>query len=99
MQEVLCRNCFLADAALGEGKILRNPTIKVMSDHDHVERFVGRIHGVGSRRTCRSWKDIGLTAHFDDVRSMPATGAFGVKGVYRSALESCDRIFDKTALV
>src|SRR5262245_17313097 len=99
MQNVLCRYCFFADTALGKGDILRNTTIEVMSNHDHVEGFLGRIHCVRPRRSRRSWEDICLTAHFDDVRGMPATGTFGVKGVNGSALEGCDSILDKTALV
>ncbi len=70
-----------------------------MSDHDHIEGLIGRIHRVGARRSCRSGKDICLPAHLDDVRGMPATGPFGVKGVDGSALEGCDSGFDKTALV
>src|SRR4029077_13369763 len=99
MQDVFGRYCFLADAALGEGDILRNTTVEVMSDHDHIERLIGRIHCVRTRRSCRSWKDICLTAHLDDVRGMPATGSFRVKRVDCSALESCDSAFDETALV
>src|SRR5262245_37182420 len=99
MQYVLGRYCFLADATIGEGAILRNPTIKVMSDHDHAEGFVGRVHGVGSRRSGRGWEDIGLTAHSADVWGVAAAGAFAVKGVDSSGLESGDGIFDEAALV
>src|SRR5262245_46941034 len=99
MQNVLGRYCFLSDAALGECNILRNSSVQVMGDHDHVEGFFGRIDRVGPRRSYGSWDDICLTAHFDDVRSMPATCAFAVKAVNGSALEGSDGIFDKPALV
>src|SRR5262249_40849790 len=65
MQNVLGRYCFLSDTALGECNILRNSSVQVMGDHDHVERFFGRIDRVGPRRSCGSWEDICLTAHFD----------------------------------
>src|SRR5262245_4016832 len=99
MQNVLCRYCFLADTALGKGNILRNMTIEVMGNHNHVEGFFGRIHCVRPRRSRRSREDICLTADFDNIRGMPATGTFGVKGVNGSALEGCDCSLDKTALV
>jgi hypothetical protein len=47
----------------------------------------------------RGREDIGLTADFDDVRSMPATGALGVKAVNGPALEGRNSAFDKTTLV
>src|SRR5215510_15039682 len=98
MQNILGRYCFLANAALGEGDIFRNPTVEVMGDHDHIEGLFGRIHCVRPCRSSRRGDDISLTAHFDDVRGMPATGSFGVKRVNGSALEGCDGMFDKTAL-
>src|SRR5262249_322665 len=67
--------------------------------HDHIERLIGGVHGVGSRRSCRSWEDIYFTAHFDEVRGMPPTGSFGVKGMDSPAFERCDSPFDETALV
>src|SRR5262249_31838282 len=87
MPNVLCRYCFLADATLGEGNVLRNTSVEVMGDHDHVEGFFGRIHRVGPRRSGRRGQDICLTAHFDDVRGMPATCPFSVKGMNGSTLE------------
>src|SRR5215510_9499578 len=99
MQNVLGRYCFLSDAALGECNILRNTSVQVMGDHDHVQGFFGRIDRVGPRRSCGGWEDICLTAHFDDVRSVPAARAFAVIAVYGSALESSYGIFDKTTLV
>src|SRR5262245_28972584 len=99
MQNVLGRYCFLANAALGERNILRNASVQVMGDHDHVEGFFSCIHRVGSGRSCRSWEDICLTAHLHDVRSMSAACAFGVKTVNGSAFEGSDGIFDKAALV
>src|SRR5258708_34809441 len=99
MQNVLGRYCFLADAVLCEGDVLRNTTVEVMGDHYHIEGLFERIHRVRPRRTCRGWDDICFTAHFDNVRGMPATGSFGVKAVNGSALESCDSIFDKAAFV
>src|SRR5262249_24146486 len=99
VQNVLGRHCFLTDAALREGHILRNTAVEVMSDHDHIERLIGGVHGVGSRRSCRSWEDICFTAHFDEVRGMPPTGSFGVKGMDSPAFERCDSPFDETALV
>src|SRR5258706_10518583 len=99
MQNVLGRYRLLADAALGEGDILRDTTVEVMGDHDHIEGLFESIHCVRSRRTCRRWDDIRLTAHFYDVRGVPATGSFRVKRVNRSSFEGCDCVFDKTALV
>src|SRR5512146_2300854 len=99
MQDVLSGNCLLANTAFGEGHILRNATVKVMGNHDHIESFLGGVHGVGSCRARGRWDNLALPAHSDDVRSVPAAGAFGVKAVNSSALEGGDCIFDKAALV
>src|SRR5712664_3366800 len=71
----------------------------MVSHHHHVERLFGRIRGVGPGWSGRGRNDVRLTAHFDDVRSMPATSPFGVKGVNGSTLERGDGIFDKAAFV
>src|SRR5260370_15615379 len=71
----------------------------MVSYHHHVERLFGRFRGVGPRWSWRGRNDVGLTAHFDNVRSMPATSPFGVKGVNGSTLERGDGIFDKAAFV
>src|SRR5215813_905354 len=99
MQDVLSCHCFLADAAFSEGYIFRNTTVEVMSNHDHIERLIGRIQGVRSRWSCRSWEDICFAAYFDKVRGVSPAGSFGVEGVDGSTLERRDSAFDETAFV
>src|SRR5216683_4516600 len=99
MQNVLSRYRFLTDAALGEGNVLGNAAIQMVSYHHHVERLFDRIRGVGPGWSRRRRNDVRLTAHFDDVRGVPATSPFGVKCVNGSALERRDGVFDKATLV
>ena len=99
VQNVFGRYRFLADATLGEGDIPGNARIEVISDHDRVQGFFGRVRRVGARRSCRSRQDNCLTAHFDDVGGMPAARPFIVKGMNGPALEGCDGCFDKAAFV
>src|SRR5580704_9494682 len=99
MQNILCRYSFLADSTFSEGHILRNTSVEVMSDHNHIESLFERIRRVGPRRTCRRWNNICLATDFDNVWSMSATGPFRVKSVNGSTLEGCDSIFDKSTLV
>src|ERR1700751_1968279 len=99
MQNILRRDGFLANSALGEGDIFRKSSIEVMGDHDHIEGLIHRIRSVWSSWGRRSWNYVWLAAHFDDVRGMSATRSFRMKCMNGPALESGDRIFDETALV
>src|SRR5260370_24123090 len=99
MQNILGRDCFFADTALGECDIFSNSRIEVMGDHHHIEGLIKRVYSVWPRWSRRRWNDVWLAAHFEDVRGVPASRPFRVKRVNRSSLEGCDCILDETALV
>src|SRR6266853_2307968 len=99
MQNILRRDGFLANPALGEGDIFRNSWIVVMGDHHHIEGLIKRIYCVWSRWSRRGWNDVWFAADLDNVRGVSAARPFRVKCVNGSALECGDRIFDETAFV
>src|SRR5215472_14252455 len=70
-----------------------------MRDQHHVESLVKRIYSVGSRWTRRSRDDTWFATDLDNVRCMPATGPFRVKGVNGPSLEGSDCVFDETAFI
>ena len=49
MQNILGRNRFTPDTALGKGHILRNRFIQMVTDHQHIEMFFQRVYGIGAR--------------------------------------------------
>src|SRR6266478_5548148 len=99
MQNILRRDGFLANPALGEGDIFRNTRIEMMGDHHHIEGLIKRIYCVWSRWSRRRWNDVCFAADFNDVRGVSTARPFRVKRVNGSALECGDRIFDETAFV
>src|SRR5262249_7337361 len=99
MQDVLGGDGLLADAALGKGNILWNPPFEMMGDHKHVKSFIEGIPRVGTCRIRRRRDDVCFAADLDDVRCMPATSPFRVKGVNGPTLEGGDGVFDKAALI
>src|SRR6201981_238777 len=99
MQNILRRDGFLANPALGEGDIFRNSSIEVMGDHDHIEGLIHRIRSVWSSWGRRSWNYVWFAADLDDVRGMSATRSFRMKCMNGPALESGDCIFDEAAFI
>src|SRR5580692_10296604 len=99
MQNVFGRDGFLANPALGEGKVFRNSRIEMMGDHHHIQGLIERIYSVWSGWSCRSWNNVWFAADLDDVRGMSAARSFGMKCMNGPALESGDCIFDEPAFV
>ncbi len=50
VQDIFGSDGLAANAALGEGDILRQLPVEVVAEHYHVEMLVDRIDGVGARR-------------------------------------------------
>ena len=71
----------------------------MVTDHEHVEMLVHRVHREGHRGVRGRGQDIGLTTDLDDVGRMPAAGAFRMKRVNSPPFEGFDRIFDKPCFV
>ena len=88
-----------ADAALGEGDILRNRRIEVMAHHRHVEMLVEGVDRVGIGRIGRRRQAIRLAGDADDVRRMAAAGALGVVHVDGAAADRGKRILEEAALI
>src|SRR6201984_2681447 len=99
MQNILRRDGFLANSALGEGDIFRNSPIEVMGDHHPIEGLTNRIRRVWPSWSRISWNYVWSAADLDDVRGMSATRSFRMKCMNGPALESGDRIFDEAAFV
>src|SRR5215469_11975539 len=97
MENILCRDRFLPDAAFSECEIFGNAPIEMVCNHHHVECLFQRIHGIRARRTGRSWHYVWRTAYFNDVGRMSPTRALAVKRVDRPTFESRNRVFDKAA--
>ena len=75
------------NARLGERNVLRNLGVEVMANHEHIEMLVERVDGVRPRWIGRGRKDVGLAANANDVGRVATTGALGMEGVDRTALE------------
>ncbi len=70
-----------------------------MAHHDHVVELRLRVDAVGERGIGRRGKHVRQARHLDDVRRVPAAGAFRVERVDRAALERGDRVLDEARLV
>ena len=71
----------------------------MVTDHEHVEMLIHRVHRERHRGVRGGGQDIGLPADLDDVRSVPAAGAFRMERVNRPSLEGLDRVFDEPRFV
>ena len=49
MQNILGRNRLTPDTTLGKGHILRNRFIQMVTNHQHIEMFLQRVDGIGTR--------------------------------------------------
>ena len=72
---------------------------QMMADHEHVQMLIQGVHGEGHRRIGRRRQAVRFAANRDNVRSMAATGAFGMIGVDGSAFKGADRILHKASFV
>ena len=99
VQDVLGGDGFAPDAALGKGHILGDRLVEVVTDHEHVEMFLERVHGKRPRRVGRRGQNVLFAADLDDIGGVAAAGALGVKGVDGAAFHGLYRVLDKAALV
>ena len=87
------------DAALGERKIFGHTGIEVMTDHQHVEVFVQRVHRVRPGRVGGARQHIRVRRDRDDVGCVPAARAFGVVRVDATPGDGSECLFDEPGLV
>ena len=71
----------------------------MMADHQHVQVFVQRVDRERPCRIGRGRQYVGLATDLDDIRRMPAPGAFGMEGMDRPSLEGGNGVFDKAGFV
>jgi hypothetical protein len=71
----------------------------MVADHKHVKVFVERVTGVGSGGIGGRRKDVIVLYDRDDVWCVAASSTFGVVGVDRAVLESCDSGLDEPTFV
>src|SRR5690606_37770887 len=64
-----------------------------------VEVLVDGVRGVRARRVGRRRQYVGLAGDADDVRGVPAAGAFGVVGVDRAPVDRGEGGFQEAAFV
>ena len=98
VQDVLGRDGFGANAALGKGHVLRHRPRQVMAHHEHVEMLVDGVDGERPGRIGARRQDVRQAGHADDVGRMAAAGAFGVVGVDRPAADGGDGVLDEARL-
>ena len=99
MQNILCRDGFLADAAFGKGQIFRNRTVEMVAHHQHIEMFVQRVLGEGAGGVGAGGQHIVQARHRDNIRRMAAARPFGVEGMNGAALEGADGVLNKAGFV
>ena len=99
MQDILGRDGFPANAALGKGDIFGDGFVEVVTHHQHVEVFFERVHSEGPRRVGRGRQHMLLAADLDDIGGMATACAFGVKGMDRAAFHGLYGMFDKTRFI
>ena len=99
VQDVFGGDGLAADTRLGEGHVLLDVGVQVVAHHQHVQVLVDGVHGVGTRGVGGRGQYVGLSARLDDVGSVPTSGALGVIGVDRAALERSQRVLHEAGLV
>ena len=99
VEDILGGDGLGADARLGEGEVLRDPRVQVVTHHEHVQMLVHGVHGEGHGRVGRGRQAIGLAADPDDVGRVAASRAFRVIGVDGAALERADGFLHEPRLV
>jgi len=97
--DIFRRDGFASNSRFGKSNVLGDRRIEVMTNHKHVEVLIQCVHRVGPGRISRGGQNIWLSTYFDDVRSVPATGPFGMISVDRAIFKCCDGIFDETGFV
>ena len=53
MKDVFSSDRLASDAAFGKGNILGDGFVQMMTDHQHVQMFLQRVHRIGTRRIGR----------------------------------------------
>ncbi len=93
VQHILSHHRLGANPGIGEGDILRHLRAQVMADHQHVEVFLDRVHGVGPRGVRGRRNHVRETGDPDDVRGVAAARPFRVIGVDRALADRGERCF------
>ena len=99
VQDILGGDGLAADAALGEGDVLGDVLVEVVTHHEHVEVLVEGVHRQRSRGVGAAGDDVGLAAHAEDVGGVAAAGALGVVGVDGAPAERRDGVVDVAGFV
>ena len=99
VQNILRGDGLRADARLGEGDVLGDGLVEVMTHHQHVEVFVHGVLGEGPRRAGGRGKHLLLAADLDDVRRVPTPRALGVVRVDGTSLERLHGLLHAARLV
>src|SRR5439155_20480045 len=92
VQDVLGGDGLAPDAALGEGDVLGDVGVEVVTHHQHVEMLLQRVHRERARRVGGGRQHVPQARDLDDVGRVPAAGALGVEGVDGAALEGGNRV-------
>jgi hypothetical protein len=90
-----------------QGQAARNPlprkaypkAVKVVRDHQHIERLIERIDSIGPRGIGGGRKHILLAANLDNIGRMSAASPLGAIGMDRPSLECGNGVFNKTAFI
>ena len=99
VQEIFCRDRFLANARFGKLDIFRNVFVELMTHHQHIFVFIKCVDGIVTGRICRSGQNIVITAHFENVRCMSPTSSFSMEGVNNTVFKRRNGSFHKPSFV
>ena len=99
MQNIFRRDGFTANTGFRKRDIFRNGGVEMVTNHQHIEMLIDRIHGVRACWICRRWQHVRQPARSDDIGRMSTTRTFGVISVNSTITNRCQCIFDKTAFV
>mmetsp|Transcript_11414 Transcript_11414/g.30755 ORF Transcript_11414/g.30755 Transcript_11414/m.30755 type:complete len:262 (+) Transcript_11414:412-1197(+) len=99
VQNILSRNSFCSDPALGKCDVLGKTGVKVMAHHEHVEVLVNCVHRVGPSGVGARRDHVGLRAHAKQIWSVAAACAFRVIRVNRAARKRRHTAFHERGLV
>ena len=99
MQYILGSHSFRANAAFGEGHILGNTGVQMMTYHEHVHVLGQRVHCVGPGGIGGRGQHIKLAGDADNIRRMAAPGSFGMVGVNRAPIDGGNSVLKEACLV
>src|SRR5579885_1504075 len=71
----------------------------MVADHEHVQMLLDGVYREGPGRIRGAGEHVGLGGNLDDVRRMPAAGAFRVEGVYRAPADGANCVFHEAGFI